>query len=277
MRFAYPFCVVLAALFALASGFFYDKAREGDKVLADFVNNVTRGIPLADTDRVAMTLSREVFRRTGSFVPANDLPLYDRLEAASIFNVTSSVSLQRGIYGVLGNAQIGPCGTMSRVMIRSLEQVNIASRKLQLLDDVNGHGGHTMIEYRSGGRWVVLSPSDSSFVWHTKDGRLATVEEIRGDSSVFAQIFTHNPNYPYRFNNTSHIRWAKLPPGGRAFFHWLLGDKGYRDALTPYLYDRPRLLMLYCSLAGFVFFSMLAIFTREASRRVAESRAAVAA
>jgi hypothetical protein len=278
MKFAYPTFVVLAALFALASGFFYDKSRDSDRILATFVTTATRGIPLADTDLVAMTLSREVFQRTFRSVPPESLALYDRLEAASFFNVTTSVSLQHGIFGVIGESQFGPCGTMSRVMIRSLEQVNIASRKLQLLPDANGQGGgHTMIEYRSNGRWIVLSPSDSSFVWHTSDGRLATVADIQSDSTVFAQIFQHYPNYPYRFSNVSHIRWAKLPPIAQSFFHWLLGDRAYRDAMTPYLYDRPRLLLFYGSFAAFAFFSVLALVTRGASRRVRRARAAAAA
>src|SRR5262249_49602164 len=160
-----------SALFLTASGFFFDKSREADRVLSSFVNGAIRGIPPADTDNVAMALSQEVFRRTGRYAPTTDLPLFDRLEAASIFHISASVSIQHGIFGVIGHPQLGPCGTMSRVMIRSLEQVHIASRKLQLLDDVNGQGGgHTMIEYRSNGRWVVLSPSDSSFVWHARDG-----------------------------------------------------------------------------------------------------------
>jgi len=278
MRILHPIFVLLAALFLTASGFLFDKSRESDRVLANFVTDSTRGVPASDTDQVAMAISREVFRRTDRYVPNSELSLFDRLEAASIFNVSASVSIQHGIFGVVGHPQLGPCGTMSRVMIRSLEQVHVASRKLQLLDDVNGQGGgHTMIEYRSNGRWVVLSPSDSSFVWRDHEGRLATVDEIRGDSTIFAQIFTRFPNYPYRFNNTSHIRWAKLPPAGRAVFHWLLGEKGYRDALTPYLYDRPRLLLFYCAFAAFVLFTVLALLTRTPSPRVVPSRRAVAA
>jgi hypothetical protein len=278
MRFAYPTFVVLAALFAVASVFFYGKMRQGDKVITDFVAQATRGVSLADTDGVAMALSREVFRRTGNGIPAARLPLYDRLESSSFFNVTSSVSLERGIYGILGNSQIGPCGTMTRVMLRSLEQFKIPSRKLQLIDDGTGKGGgHTMLEYRSSGRWVVLSPSDSSFVWHTKDGRLATLEDIKDDTTVFAQIFERYPDWPFRFTNTSHIRWTKLPRAARGVLRWLLGDQGYRDALTPYLYDRPRMLFFYGSLGAFALFAGLAFLTRGASRRAAETRAAVAA
>ena len=278
MRFAYPALVVLAALSALASGFFYDKLRDSERILKGFVMESTHGISLADTDLVAMTLSREVFRRTSHFVPPESLSLYDRLESASFFNVSTSVSLQHGIFGVIGERQLGPCGTMSRVMVRSLEKVHIASRKLQLLPDANGQGGgHTMIEYRSNGRWIVLSPSDSSFVWYTHDGRLATVADIQKDSTVFAQIFQRDPDYPYRFSNVSHIRWAKIPPIARSFFHRLLGDQAYRDAVTPYLYDRPRLLLFYGSLAAFAFFSVLALLTRGASRRVQRARAAAVA
>ncbi|HTO92166.1 MAG TPA: hypothetical protein VMJ70_13640 [Candidatus Sulfotelmatobacter sp.] len=278
MRFAYPTFVVLASAFAVASLFFYGKVREGDRIIGQFVDQATRGVPAADTDAVAMALSREVFRRTGNAINAASLPIYERLEATSFFNVTSSVSLSHGIYGTFGSPSFGPCGTMSRVMLRALEQANIQSRKLQLLDDMNGKGGgHTMLEYRSNGRWVVLSPSDSSMVWQTHDGRLATLADIQGDSTIFAQIFERYPNYPFRFTNVSHIRWNKLPPAWRSAFRWLLGEQGYRDALTPYLYDRPRLLFFYLSLGAFAFCAALALVTRRAVRRGRRATAAVTA
>ena len=242
--------IVLAALSGCAALFFYERAREDDARVDELVRSATGRVSPADTEAVALTLARDVFLRTNRTMRPQELPLYERLESASLFNVTSAVSLERGAYGLEGRAHDGPCGTMTRVTLHALERAGIAARKLHLRPEpVRPDGWHTMLEFRSGGRWLVLSPSDSAFVWRRHDGAVATLDEIRDDSTIFGEIFDRFPGYPFRLEHTTHIRWEKLPGPLRGFFRLILGPEGYASAFTPRIYDRPRRLFLMTSLA----------------------------
>jgi len=243
----------LAILSAAASAFFVAKVREDAAVLRAFVADATQGISRTDREALAVAVARAVHQRTDRVIAAGGLPLYERLESASPFNVTTGVSFTHGVYGLAGQPQLGPCGTMTRVTLQALRQLGIPARKLQLLGNTPERG-HTMLEFESAGRWLVLSPSDDAFVWRRPDGRIATLAEIRADDAIFSQIFTGYPNYPYRFDQTSHIRWAKLPAWIRAGFRLALGPQGYANAFTPAIYDRPRELFLWGSLTACVSF-----------------------
>jgi hypothetical protein len=267
-RFAYSVLFALTLLAALASAFFYAKVREREVVLDFFLQDATRGIASTDTTDLVLAVSRQIYRRTNRDITPSKLSFYERLESTSFFNVTSTVSLLRGTYGVVGHTQLGPCGTMTRAMLGSLRKLHIPSRKLQLLEHEDGTGSsHTMLEFFQGGRWRVISPSDSSFVWRAPDGQIATLEEIQSDSLVFGQIFRIYPRYPYRFDNTAHIRWTKLPAPMRRILHWILGEQRYRNAPTPDLYDEPRRLLWYTSMSLFALFGLLTLIVRNLLRR----------
>jgi hypothetical protein len=249
--------ITLAVLSAAASAFFYGRVREEDVRVDGFARASTRGLSFADTEAVALAISREVFLRTNRRIEARELPLYERLESASFFNVTSSVSLEHGAYGLEGQEHYGPCGTMTRVTLCALDRLGIPARKLHLHDEPSAQDAwHTLLEFRSGGRWLVLSPSDSAFVWRTHEGRIATLDEIRADSTIFGEVFERFPGYPYRLDNATHIRWEKLPRAVRAIFRLVLGREGYENAFTPKLYDQPRRLFLMASLAALGGFSL---------------------
>ena len=222
--------------------------REEERVVQDFVDRATAGVPRQDVEATVLTLSRAIFARTNRGIPAAQLPFTERLLATSFFNVGTTIALKYGIYGVVGQETYGPCGTMSRILLNACWRIGIPARKLQLLPGLRSTVTHTLVEFRSGDRWLVISPSDSSFVWRLADGRIATREEIQADSLVFAQVYRSFPHYPVRFDHPSNIRWEKLPPPLRGAFRLALGERGYAEAETPRLYDRHRLLFLYLSL-----------------------------
>ena len=243
-----PPLILLVALSGATSWFFEVRVREEDALLDGFTRTATRGVAPSDTEAVAIALARAAFLRTNRTVRPEELGLYEQLESRSFLNMTSAVSLRHGAYGFAGQPHLGPCGTSTRVTLRALGRVGIAARKLHLLDDPSPEEfGHTMVEFRSGGRWLVVSPGDSAFTWRTHDGRIATLAEIRADSSIFGEIFERYPGYPYRFGNTRNIRWEKLPRAVRATFRLMLGRTAYEEATTPALYDDPRRLFLLAS------------------------------
>lgn len=262
--------IVLAFLGALFSAFMVAKVEERNRLLGVLIHDATAGVDRRDTDAVVVALSREIYSRTNAGIRAADLPLFERWEATSFFNVGTSVALKYGVFGVEGHQQFGPCGTMTRVLLNACWATGIPARKLQLEPDAQGRwGGHTMLEFRSQGRWQVISPSDSSFVWRTRDGRIATVAEIQGDSAVFGQIFARYPNYPYRFVRPRHIRWEKLPAPVRGAIRLAMGEHRYDEAETPRLYDQPRSLILTSALGSTLLLAAAAWFTRP--RRHAHS------
>jgi hypothetical protein len=266
------FATVLSAALTL---FMYGKVREREALVAGFVNESLVGVARADTDAVVHALALSVFHRTNRGLPLSRLPFYDRLEATSFFNVGTGSSLKEGYYGVVDGGAFGPCGTMSRVLLNALWRLEIPARKLQLIAlPGSGHITHTMVEYRVGGRWQVISPSDSAFTWRNHSGEVATAEEIRTDPAIFGQIHSYRSAWPADFQNTWHVRWEKLPGPLRRCFRLVLGERGYREAQTPRLYDQPRHFFLYTGIAITLLFGLLGGWLARPLRAQARKTAA---
>jgi hypothetical protein len=258
----------LAAVFAVATVFFYVKTRERSHLLDAFIDESLVGVDRRDTDAVVHALALAVYQHTNRGVSMAELPLYERLEAVSFFNVTTGTSLKHGIYGVTDHGVFGPCGTMSRVLLNALWEIGIPARKLQLLAvPGSGHIQHTMVEYRVGDRWQVISPSDSAFVWRNRAGQVATVTEIRSDPAVFDQVHAWHAWWPADFEHTSNIRWEKLPAPARRVARALLGEHGYASAETPRLYEQPRRLFFLASLAMALLSALVAWWLGRGGRR----------
>lgn len=252
--------LILAALSAVTAVFLYTRIQERNHLLDRFIAEALQGVPREDTDAVVMALSRAVFARTHRAVPKASLDLFDRLEATSVFNVSTGASLKYGIYGVNDNGPYGPCGTMSRVLLNALWRLHVPARKLQLLPTPGTKEvQHTMVEYRVGDRWHVISPSDSSFVWHNAEGQVATACEIRTDPAIFQQVKKWRSWWSASFRHPSNIRWDKLPAPVRNFLRQMLGPERYAAARTPRLYDQPRTLLFMGSLASGALLGLLGL------------------
>lgn len=255
--------LVLAVLATLAAGFFWTKVHERDRLLDQFIDESLRDTPRGDVDSIVVTLSREIYARTNHGIRRDHMPWYDRWESTSYFNVSTGVSLKMGIYGVEGHSQFGPCGTMSRVLLNALWRLGIPARKLQLLaDPAHGFINHTMVEYWDGSRWIVISPSDSSFIWHDAEGRRASVDTLARDSLIVNQVHAVREYWPATFANTHHIRWAKLPRPLRWAFRTAMGPERFEQFETPRLYDQPRHLFLLGSLIVAAIAIAAALMTR---------------
>jgi len=262
--------LLLAVVAALFSAFMMAKVEERNQLLGALVHDATKGVARADTDAMVIAISQAIYARTNAGIRAADLPLFERWEATSSFNVDTSVALKYGGYGVEGSDRIGPCGTMTRVLLNACWSLGIPARKLQLEPDAQGgYAGHTMLEFYSGGRWQVISPSDSSFTWRTREGCIATVDEIRTDPATFAQIYARYPACNYCFSRPRHIRWEKLPAPVRATVRALLGEQRYEATETPRLYDQPRSLFLVMALTVTAAGVIAAWVTRPRRRRSA--------
>jgi len=237
----------LVLALAAAAGF-YAGVLEEDRLLDALVRGSLAGVERSDTTAPVLAPAHAIHERTNRGVGAADLPLVERLESTSPFNMTAAVCLKHGVFGVIGHRPYGQCGPMTRILLNACWRLGIPARKLHLLPPTpSGPDIHTLAEWRSSGRWQVISPSDD-FVWRTRDGRVATVEEIRADTTIFDQVRARYPDYPYRFDWPRHVRWEKLPAPLQAAARALLGERRYRELDTPRLYDRPRALPCGASL-----------------------------
>jgi hypothetical protein len=259
------------ALALAASAFFAGAARDESRLLDAFIERSLAGVDRSDTTAVVLALAHAIWNETNNGVRPEALPLYDRLESTSPFNMTTAVALRHGAFGVIGHEPYGPCGTMTRIFLNACWRLGIPARKVHLYPArPDGPGIHTLAEWRSGARWQAISPSDD-FAWRTGDGRVATVEEIRADTAVYAQVMRRNPYFPYRFDDPRHLRLEKLPAVLRGPARAALGERGVRDLETPRLYDEPRVLLLDVSLAAALAFAFAALGTRHPRAGTAHS------
>lgn len=248
------------AMSIVATAFFARKVAERNRFVDDLIETTLGAHDVRSTDDAVLALSEEIYRRTRYRLQRNDLDWYSAVESTSPFNVTSGVSLKYSGFGIEEHYVDGPCGTMTRTLLNALWRLDIPARKLQLLDNEEGRGGgHTMVEYASSGRWHVIAPSDSSFVWRKDDGGIATVAEIQDDFEMFSSVYSRYQTYPYLFDNPAYIRWGKLPARLRGALRFVLGKERYEQLQTPRLYDTPRTLFLLLSLVATAVFALAAV------------------
>ena len=144
-------------------------------------------------------------------------------------------------YGIPGHPSFGPCGSLSRVAIVLLRRNGIPVRKLQLLGP---RGGHTTVTVMIDGKWRGFDPSFHAH-WINDQNEIATLEEIKEKPHIFERVYERIPEYPYRFDETAYIRWAKLGKPGlwlATILRGLVGEKRFQEIDTPYIYEKPRLL-----------------------------------
>lgn len=260
----YLFLIVFAvstALGLLATVLFSIKLHEKNLYIESFIEYTLAEKNLTSREDTVLTLAKAIYQKTNHGVKSEKLSWYEYVESTFYFNMTSTVALKHGGYGVIGHKVFGPCGTMSRVLANVLWDLGIPARKLQLTKNIEGKGGHTMIEYFDKGAWRVIATSDNAFVWRNQMGEVATVEEIKANPSIFNQIFIQQPNYPYRFDDSQHINWSKLPTVVVNIIRWLLGEEAFKSIGTPAFYDQPRTVFFYTSLMALIFSVSLLITT----------------
>jgi hypothetical protein len=91
--------LVLALAAAAGS---YAGVVEEDRLLDALVRGSLAGVERSDTTAVVLALAHAIHERTNRGVRAADLPLVERLESTSPFNMTAAVCLKHGVFGVIG-------------------------------------------------------------------------------------------------------------------------------------------------------------------------------
>jgi hypothetical protein len=245
--------IFISTISLILSIFFYFKMNEEDALLDSLIEESFTSKNLYTLEDSVLAISNTIYNSTNGWVESDSMDWYSRWEALGFFKMSSGVGLKYKCYGVKGNLGDGPCGTMTKIFLRAMWKLNIPARKLQLMEVIPGKGGHTMAEFFMDGKWRVISPSDSSFVWRNPDGSIATVKDIQSDTAVFNQVYYKwRKNWQYGFKETWNINWEKIPAFLRSAIRFFIGEENYRNAETPELYENPRKLL-------FILFSSLTI------------------
>lgn len=252
----------------LLSIFFYLKMEEENRLVRFFTLNSLSAHNLKTLEDTVLAVSNSIYNYTNGWVDRDSMDWYSRWEALGFFKMSAGVGLKYKCFGVKGHPGDGPCGTMTKIFLRSMWELGIPARKLQLMEVIPGKGGHTMAEFFYNGKWRVISPSDSSFVWRNPDGSIASVNDIQSDTAIFNQVYHKwRKDWPYGFKETWNINWDKIPGFLRSGIRFLIGEEAYRNAETPELYEQPRKLLfivfLSLSIILSIAFLLLLKFTKS--------------
>ncbi len=257
--------LTLSVTSLIISLFFFLMMREEKKYLDKFLEQVLSEYKPKTIEDTVLSVSNGIYNYTNGWVDRDSMDWYSRWEALGFFKMTSGVGLKYRCYGVKGHPGDGPCGTMTKIFLVSMWELGIPARKLQLMEVIPGKGGHTMAEFFMDGKWRVISPSDSGFVWRNSDGSIATVHDIQSDTAVFNQVYHKwRKNWPYGFKETWNINWEKVPGVLRSTIRFCIGERAYRNAETPKLYEQPRKLLFIVFLClTFLFLLILLLIKRK--------------
>ncbi len=260
--------LICIALFCL-SLFFYFKVREENQLIDNFINESIDKKLVNDRQYIAISLATAIYYQTKKVISGEKLDWYDKLETtyllpASLVHLTAGVSLKYKGYGVAGQQHLGPCATMSRVLLNALWRLDIPARELLLLNNAQGKGGdHFMVEFFDGGRWLVISPADTAHIWKNPRGEIATAAEIKQDPEIFRQIYKTRANYDYLFDNYKNISFEDFPHFIPKIIKFILGAESFDKLEAPKLYDRPRMLLFYISAILCLVFGILAVIAKN--------------
>jgi hypothetical protein len=146
------------------------------------------------------------------------------------------------------------CGTATNAFLNLARSSDLHVRRLLLLTP-DHKTKHVVAEVLIDDRWIVVDPT-YRVVMKDANGRFLTRQDLR-NPAIFAEAANAIPNYPreYTFENSAHVRLARLPLDG---FHL----RGVLDSVYPgwdevidwsLLLERESFFYAVASAAAFVF------------------------
>lgn len=151
---------------------------------------------------------------------------------------TSPVTVLQDGFAFPDAHRFGPCGQLSRTIRAVAWLRHIRSHKVLL---GTGAGEHAMVSLYANGAFRLFDPT-FDFYWTNRSGHVATLEEVRGDTAIFAQIYRRVPDYPYRLGDASYFRWSRLGQPGvwiKTGLTAIMGASWVENLDTPKVYERP--------------------------------------
>jgi hypothetical protein len=145
----------------------------------------------------------------------------------------------------------GSCGQLSRTVRAVAWLRHIPSHKVLM---GTGAKEHAMVALYVNGRYRLFDPT-YDFYWTDSTGHVASIEDVRGDTAIFAQIYRKVPDYAYNLSDASYLRWSRLGPLAvplKSALTAVMGAAWVENIDTPKLYERPWYGYGWASLTGSV-------------------------
>lgn len=169
------------------------------------------------------------------------------------------------------------CGSATNAFINLADTTGLSARRL-LLRNSHGQVTHVVAEVLVGGRWIVVDPAFRS-IMEAPDGRPLTREQLADPATLAAATNAlHGYAADYNFQNTAHLRLARLPVGnllGKFLAHLFPGWDA--STFVSLIVERSSLAATVISISVAVLLTFLHIILMFLRRRERFARSAAAA
>jgi hypothetical protein len=227
--------VVVGALLLVASGVCFTLHAQNNIYLLRQTAFIFDGP--GDDESKAIALAHFVATHGSQPVDPESASIVARFERSLPLAISPGTVLREG-YAFPDAFRFGPCGQLSRTIRAVAWLRQIPSHKVLL---GTGAGEHAMVALYVHGAYRLFDPT-FDFYWTDRSGHVASVEDVRNDPEIFAQVFRKVPHYPYRLDDASYFRWSRLGSAGGWIKQALTAVRGpewVANLDTPKLYDRP--------------------------------------
>ena len=242
-------CVVAGVALLLASAYCLSIHRKNDRYLLKASAFIYEG-PGDDESR-AIALSHFVSMEGTQAVESDSASALARIEHSLPLELSPVTVLREG-FAFPDAHRFGPCGQLTRTVHAIADLRHIPSHKV--LIETRGQE-HALVTIQARGADLLFDPT-FDFYWTNRSGHVASIDEVRNDPEIFAQIYRKVSWYPYRLDDATYFRWARLGAPGRWVRRGLsavLGASRVDRIDTPMIYERPWLgYSALCALASFV-------------------------
>jgi len=190
-----------------------------------------------DDEARAKALAHFVALHGAQVVNPDSASFVARLEHRLPMEISPVTVLKEG-FAFPDARRFGPCGQLSRTIRAVAWLRHIRSHKVLMGTGVNEHA---MVALYFNGAYRLFDPT-YDFYWTGHDGHVASVEDVRGDSAIFAQIYRKVPGYPYSLRDATYFHWSRLGRLGawlKSALTAVMGPAWVANVDTPRLYERP--------------------------------------
>lgn len=225
---------VAIALFAVSAACFTVHTRN-----SVYLMKATRGIFAGpgDDEAKAIALAHFVAVHGNHAVDPDSASLTAKLEHSLPLELSPTTVLKEG-FALPDARRFGPCGQLCRTVRAVAWLRGIPSHKVLMGTHENEHA---MVALYVNGGYRLFDPT-YDFYWKDSTGHVATIEQVRGDSAIFAQVYARYPDYKYRLDDAMYFNWRRLGRPGlwlRSQLIRVAGRDWVENLDTPKLYDRP--------------------------------------
>jgi hypothetical protein len=203
-----------------------------------------------DDESKAIALAHFVAVEAAQGVDPDSASLVAKFERALPLELSPVTVLKEG-FAFPDAKRYGPCGQMSRTVRAVAWLRHIPSHKVLM---GTGPDEHAMVALYVNGAYRLFDPT-YDFYWTNRSGHVASIEEVRSDTAIFAQVYRKVPDYRYNLSDASYLRWSRLGrPGAwaKSALTAIMGRAWVENLDTPKLYERPWWGYAWINLVGAV-------------------------